>query len=396
MNEMIPRSSGIIVSQIDAQPQSARFHWLNYFDPYQAYENFVDYIETQPSSRNPERHTMRVYLSSLADFCRHLGAHVTHVPGTEDYIYDFSTMEFPSQQAVIEYMAHSSINGRGASTVNRYMCAVRHWLRALEMQPMLNVHNQEDMYYWMEACRQLRMAVAADGLKKDITTHRPALENHGTRLTQGDVNKVFDYFKSSIDTLAGKRDLAIMYTLITTGLRAAEIARLTLDNIRPGDGCYEVRVRGKRNNFDPVGMDTEAYELIQQWVKAFNAVLPEGDARRITGSTPIFQPLLRSEMPVGLGDYEPAAGISPRGILKIVQRRTLAALEFSIGAHDCRRTCAYLMRNNGFELEQIRDMLRHASLVTTEKYIGKEQNLKAMLPSSRIKFFVPHSKRGAA
>jgi len=94
--------------------------------------------------------------------------------------------------------------------------------------------------------------------------------------------------------------------------------------------------------------------------------------------------------------YNPRKGMIPRAILAIVTRRTFAALEYAIGAHDCRRTCAYLMRNNGFELEQIRDMLRHASLVTTEKYIGKEQNLKAMLPSSRIKFFVPHSKRGVA
>ena len=301
-------------------------------------------------------------------------------------------MEFPSLSAITDYMGHSSRLGRSASTIKRYMSPVRQWLRALEMQPMLHVHDQEDMYYWMESCRQLRLAVQAENVKDDVTTHRPALENHGTRLTQGDVNRVFDYFKDKINTLSGKRDLAILYTLITTGLRASELARLTLNNIRPGDGCYELRVRGKRNNFDPVGMDQEAYNLIQIWVHAFNDALPEGDERRIDGDTPIFQPLLHGDHIPAVSDrYNPRAGMGPRAVLAIVTRRTQAALEFAIGAHDCRRTCAYLMRNNGFELEQIRDMLRHKSLVTTERYIGKEQNLKAMLPSSRIKFFVPHA-----
>ncbi len=392
MNEITPRSSGIIVSQIDAQPQANRFNWLNYFDPYAAFTDFVNYIETQPSSRNPERHTMKVYLGSLADFCRHLGAVVTHIPGTEDYIFDFDTMEFPSLSAVTEYMAHSSKSGRSASTVNRYMCAIRHWLRALEQQPMLNVHDQSDMFYWMEATRQLRLGINAKAAKSDVTTHRPALENHGTRLNLGDVNRLFAYFKDKLDDLAGKRDLALLYLGITTGLRASELARLTLNNIRRGDDCYEIRVRGKRNNFDPVGMDTEAYNLIQQWVSAFNAALPEGDERRITGDTPIFQPLFKNGLPLpaGLWGYTARNGLSSRAVLKIVARRTLAALEYSIGAHDMRRTCAFLMRNNGFAIEQVRDMLRHSSSATTDKYIGKQQNLKAMLMSSRINLFVPH------
>jgi len=397
MNELSLRPPQMIISETHAQPQTKRFHWLNYFDPQAALVDFVNYVETQPSSRNEERHTMRVYLASLADFCRHLGAFVTHTPGKEDYVFDFNPMEFPSHTAVTEYMAYSSKSGRSASTINRYMSAIRHFLRALELQPMMNLNDQQDMFFWIEAQRQLRLAISSKSAKSDVTTNRPALENHGTRLSLIDVNRLFAYFENKMDTLSGKRDVAMLYLGITTGLRASEIARLTPNNIKFGDGCYEIRVRGKRNNYDPVALDGDGYELIQSWMMAYNATLPEGDERCITGDTPIFQPLLHNHLPMQITDrYHPRRGLSSRAVLKIVERRTFAALEFSVGAHDLRRTCAYLMRNHGFAIEQIRDMLRHRSSSTTDKYIGKHLNLKAMLMSSRVSIFVPHQSGGVA
>src|SRR6185312_4646675 len=46
-----------------------------------------------------------------------------------------------------------------------------------------------------------------------------------------------------------------------------------------------------------------------------------------------------------------------------------------IAPHDLRRTCAKLCRTNGGELEQIQFLLGHASVLTTERYLGCEQNL---------------------
>jgi integrase len=47
-----------------------------------------------------------------------------------------------------------------------------------------------------------------------------------------------------------------------------------------------------------------------------------------------------------------------------------------LSPHDLRRTCAKLCRKAGGDLEQIRLLLGHASIQTTERYLGTEQNLK--------------------
>ena len=46
-----------------------------------------------------------------------------------------------------------------------------------------------------------------------------------------------------------------------------------------------------------------------------------------------------------------------------------------LAPHDLRRTCAKLCRKSGGELEQIQLLLGHASIQTTERYLGTEQNL---------------------
>jgi hypothetical protein len=45
------------------------------------------------------------------------------------------------------------------------------------------------------------------------------------------------------------------------------------------------------------------------------------------------------------------------------------------GAHDLRRTCAKLCRKNGGALEQIKFLLGHSSIQTTERYLGSEQDI---------------------
>ena len=51
--------------------------------------------------------------------------------------------------------------------------------------------------------------------------------------------------------------------------------------------------------------------------------------------------------------------------------------------HDLRRTCAKLCRAGGGELEQIQLLLGHASIQTTERYLGVKQDL-VHAPNDRL------------
>jgi integrase len=82
----------------------------------------------------------------------------------------------------------------------------------------------------------------------------------------------------------------------------------------------------------------------------------------------LLRPLLKAGKLIGdeLGDW---------AIWSVVEQ---SAKEIGIehfGAHDLRRTCAKLCRKNGGDLEQIKFLLGHASIQTTERYLGSEQEL---------------------
>lgn len=369
-------------------PSDNPFAWLDLFDPQAAYDAVIAHVEPLPGSRF-ERHTMRAYLSSLADFCAFLGAVVTR-HSDEHYTFIWDYMRMPSRPAVQEYIAASVRRGLSSSTIARYMAAVRLWVKALEEQPV-TPRSGSDFMFILEAQRQFRLAVATKNPASETTSNRPALEQYGTRLTLAQVNHLFETFKDELHTLTAQRDIALLYLGITSGLRAAEIARITPGSITAGSDCFEIRVRGKRGNRDPIGIDSTAHTLITNYITAWNDRLDDADPRRIVQDTPVFQPILRGDhIPAdGLRGYHASKGMTSRAILQLVLRRTKAALGSAITAHDMRRTCAYLMREHGYEWDTIRSQLRHRSIATTEKYVGRGLDLSRALLSKRAQITIP-------
>jgi site-specific recombinase XerD len=379
-------------SQIIAQDKPAVQLWQLYFSPEAALESVVNHIETKGSSAH-ERHTMIAYISSLADWARFMGASVLH-HDKEDYTWDFTAMQMPTQANTQAYMAHCKKRGLTSNTVQRYMASVRHFIQALENQETMPTNGQ-DFIFIMQAQRQFSLSRQLKNPPPDRKTSRPALENHGSRLELEQIDLLFSSWRPTfnaglpdITTLAGKRDLALIYLGLISGLRAAELSRLTLANIQKIDEeNYSVVVRGKGNKYDPVGIDAEAYDLIMQYVNIWNSRLADDDARRITQTSPLFQRILK-------GDHlsnTPQDGLHRRNVSKLVERRLAAAFPGAkaFTAHDMRRTCAYIMRELGYEWDVIRGKLRHESIATTEKYVGKKLDLGKSNWTKRRKFNIP-------
>jgi site-specific recombinase XerD len=83
----------------------------------------------------------------------------------------------------------------------------------------------------------------------------------------------------------------------------------------------------------------------------------------------IFRAVSRHGTSWGKGISENVVWYVVRGCAQRVELHHLAP-------HDLRRTCAKLCHVNGGELEQIQFLLGHASVLTTERYLGCKQNLE--------------------
>ena len=91
--------------------------------------------------------------------------------------------------------------------------------------------------------------------------------------------------------------------------------------------------------------------------------------------------------PVNRAGQAQGLGLSEKVVWQLLQRYAVAAGVPGIAPHDLRRTCAKLCRAAGGELEQIQLLLGHASVQTTERYLGTKQDL-VHAPNDGIKLRV--------
>ena len=171
-------------------------------------------------------------------------------------------------------------------------------------------------------------------------------------------------------TIKGLRDRAILAVLLRCGLRRSEVAALTVPRVQQRDGRWcIVDLVGKHGRVRTIPMPTWVKVAIDAWTSA--AGVTEGY---------VFRPVNRA------GQAQ-AVGLSGKVVWQLLQPYALAAGVPGIAPHDCRRTCAKLCRAAGGELEQIQLLLGHASVQTTERYLGTKQDL-VHAPNDGIKMTV--------
>ncbi len=144
----------------------------------------------------------------------------------------------------------------------------------------------------------------------------------------------------------GRRDYAIIITLLRLGLRRGEVAGLTLDDIDWRAGELVVRGKGAREERLPLPADVG---------EAIAAYLRRG--RPHSGRRQVF---LRSRAP-----YEPIASATVASTVRRACRRAGIA-EF--GSHRLRHTAACEMVQANVPLVRIGQVLRHRSLQSTAIY----------------------------
>jgi site-specific recombinase XerD len=148
-------------------------------------------------------------------------------------------------------------------------------------------------------------------------------------------------------TATGRRDLAILTLLTRLGLRAGEVAALSLDDIDWRRG--EITVRGKGNRHDRLPLPVDVGERIVGYLQHGRPETAQGRA--------VF---VRAQAP-----HRRLTSNAVTTVVVCAGRRSGLSL---IGAHRLRLTAATAMLARGGSLTEIGQTLRHVRPLTTAIY----------------------------
>lgn len=148
-------------------------------------------------------------------------------------------------------------------------------------------------------------------------------------------------------TANGRRDFAIVTMLVRLGVRAGEVAALTLDDVDWRAG--QITVRGKGNRSEQLPLPADVGDAISAYLQ--NA-RPNSISDRAL--------FVRAKAPLG--------ALSSTGISGVVLHAARRAGLGEIRAHRLRHTAASEMLRAGGSLPEIGQLLRHRHVLTTAIY----------------------------
>jgi len=250
-----------------------------------------------------------------------------------DDLFAFSAGRPLTRALVMEYRA--SIEALAASTINVRLSAIRKLV---------------------DEARKNGMVSAEDaGHLTDIPNIRQKGTRLGNWLTKEQAKELLAVPDRS--TVKGKRDYVILALLVGCALRRQELASLDVETIQLREGRWVLAdLEGKGRRVRTVAVPVWVKQGINAWMSA--AGIEKG-------------PLLRSMSKGG----KIGKSLSDWSVWSVVEQSARQIGIERFGAHDLRRTCAKLCRKSGGDLEQIKFLLGHSSIQTTERYLGSEQEI---------------------
>jgi len=282
-------------------------------------ESIVRYAEHLRQERNVSPHTLRNYLSDLAQFEAFLCERELCLAA--DGSIDVGKIEIHVVRAFLAYLTQQD---RKKSSVGRKIAALKSFFRFLlatkriEKDPLLLLNSP----------------------KQDKPL--PAF------LTVDDVFQLLGgiKIKSGLDV----RDLAALEVFYSTGIRVSELVGLNWSDIDIQLGIIRVVGKGSKERIVPIGkvaleaLEKYGYEQRKRWNLAS-----------------------KGEIPVFLNNR--AERITARSVARIVEKHLkLAGIQIKMGPHGLRHSFATHLLNSGADLRVIQELLGHASLSTTQRY----------------------------
>jgi len=163
-------------------------------------------------------------------------------------------------------------------------------------------------------------------------------------------------------TIQGKRDYAILLTLLTTGLRKAEICCLKVEDLKTYRNQAVIDVIGKGKIFRRIPLKTETLLAVKDYLKTIeNGTIP---------GHPLFQTLGKH------GPYQ-ERGLTHKAVdclIKSVVKKAL--IQKRVHPHVIRHTFATTLLDNGNDLRTVQALMGHSHIRTTEAYLHSTDDRK--------------------
>ena len=252
-----------------------------------------------------------------------------------DHLFTFAAGRPLSRELLLEWRA--SMEKQAPSTVNIRLSAMRSLVAEARRAGMLSSEDAATL--------------------TDIPNIKQAGTRKGNWLTREQAKEILAVPDRS--KLKGKRDYVILSLLVACALRRTELAELDVGTIQQREGRWVLAdLEGKGRRIRTVAIPIWVKQGIDAWTAAANIK----DGR-----------LLR---PIRKGGKIDGDLLSDWAVWSVVEQAAKQIGIEQFGAHDLRRTCAKLCRKAGGDLEQIKFLLGHSSIQTTERYLGSEQEIQ--------------------
>jgi integrase/recombinase XerC len=156
----------------------------------------------------------------------------------------------------------------------------------------------------------------------------------------------------NLDTVAGRRDRAILELFYASGLRLSELAGANLEDLNLSGRMIRVMGKGRKERLIP--FNETAARMIKAMLQDHHAAAPR--TRRRGEKSPLFLNLRGGRL-------------TTRSIDRVVRQHVkTAAITTGISPHALRHTFATHLLQAGADLRSIQELLGHAQLTTTQRY----------------------------
>lgn len=282
-------------------------------------------IEWFANIENPA--TRRAYRADIQDFAGFVG-----LERPED-------MRLVSRGHVIAWRDHLKAGKRAKSTIRRKLSALSSLFSYLAESNAIGVNPVTGV--------QRPKAPAGEGLTPRISN------DQAKRLIEA----------PSPATIKGKRDRAILATLLFHGLRRAELCGLRVQDLTNRDGIPHLRIEGKGDRVRFIPAHPLPVRLIRDYLEE------AGHGRDRKG--PLFRSLSRHRE---TGDPRP---LTPHSIARDVVGRYaretgIAEETIGVSPHAMRVTAVSNARDHGADLDDLQHWAGHAHIGTTRLYIRRQ------------------------